>query len=73
MKQIQLNPRLIKENMDHFRQQREKTNELLYLTLSTKVKHLDDSVTKLALKEDVTKEIRHKLATMKQHYDDSAG
>lgn len=73
MKSIQLNPHLLHEQTERLAAQRDKTNQLLFLTLSTKVKHLDDSVTRLALKEDRASEIRKKLNLIKNQWADSSG
>lgn len=47
---------------------------MLFLTLSSKVKHLDEQVTRLALSsKDLQKDIAEKLATVGHHYSESAG
>ena len=43
------------------------------MTLDTKVRHLDESVSRLANKNDVTKEIHQKLSVIKKLWTGSCG
>jgi len=46
---------------------------MLNLNLSSKVSQLDESVTRLAYKEDLTLEIRNRINKVKQAWRDTSG
>ena len=65
MKQVKLNPQLLHEQAQAIAEQREQTNQHLFMALNNKVNLLNDSVQKLAFKEDLTQEVRKRMENIK--------
>lgn len=73
LSKIKLNPKFLAEQIDIIQSNRHKTNEMLNLNLSSKVSQLDESVSRLAYKEDLTLEIRNRINKVKQAWRDTSG
>lgn len=53
-----MRPEDLRKKIEEITEQRDQTNQKLFLTLNTRVGHLEESVSRLAKKEDLTYEIR---------------
>jgi len=63
----------LKKKIEEITEIRDNANQTLFLTLNTKVGHLEDSVSRLAKKEDLTYEIRQKLNVVRKQWQESSG
>jgi len=68
-----MRPDDLKKKIEEITEARDHANQTLFLTLNTKVSHLEDSVSRLAKKEDLTYEIRQKLNIVKKQWRESSG
>lgn len=68
-----MRPEDLKKKIEEITEIRDNANQTLFLTLNTKVGHLEDSVSRLAKKEDLTYEIRQKLNVIRKQWRESSG
>lgn len=68
-----MRPDDLKKKIEEITETRDNANQTLFLTLNTKVGHLEDSVSRLAKKEDLTYEIRQKLNVVRKQWRESSG